>query len=257
MTYTGASDTVTFSGVQPVATHSQRWLRVTLHAAAGRYPFEIATCGGVRIWCNGLQVACFTPFTRNTLQTSPVEITLQSGGNTLLVHLDELFERDTIFAFRMTYLAGEPLEAELPEVNNADANTLRAFMDSLPSATVTRHSTLQLSCLADISLGLGGAVYGQRDCIATCPLDFGSLKTGHNGLILPLPETLGIGHYRLELTASLGDVVMSRSLSATVLSDAPLPGGEGVLETRKREALSYIARHGVPRMTPAGDAARW
>ena len=249
VTYVGASDTVTFSGVQPVATHSQRWLRVTLHAAkAGCYPFEIATCGGVRIWCNGVQAACFTPFTRNTLQTSPVEITLQSGGNTLLVHLDELFERDTIFAFRMTYLAGEPLEAELPDVNHADAETLQAFMDSLPASGVTRHSTFHLPCLADVSLTLSGAVYSLgNDCIATCPLDFGSLKTGHNGLILPLPDTLGIGHYRLELTASLGDVVMSRSLSVTVLSDAPLPGGEGVLETRKREALSYIARHGVPR----------
>ena len=67
VTYTGASDTVTFSGVQPVATRSQRWLRVTLYAEnAGHYPFQIATCGGVRLWCNGLPVACFTPFTRNT-----------------------------------------------------------------------------------------------------------------------------------------------------------------------------------------------
>ncbi|ASG64213.1 hypothetical protein CEW81_21615 [Kluyvera genomosp. 3] len=56
-----------------------------------------------------------------------------------------------------------------------------------------------------------------------------------------------MGHYRLELTARLGDVTMSRNLSLTVLADDVLPGGEGVLETRKRVALSYIAEHGVPR----------
>ncbi|ASG64215.1 hypothetical protein CEW81_21625 [Kluyvera genomosp. 3] len=80
VTWTGASNTVTFSGVQNVATHCQRWLRVTLHAAqAGDYPFEIATCGGVRIWRDDQQAVCFTPFTRNTLQTQVVDIALQQG----------------------------------------------------------------------------------------------------------------------------------------------------------------------------------
>lgn len=249
VTYTGASDTVTFSGVYPVATHCQRWLRVNLHAEkAGRYPFQIATCGGVRIWCEGEQVACFTPFTRNALQTLSIEIALNSGDNALLIHLDELFERDTIFAFRMIYLAGEPLTVTLPGVNNDDVDALQTLMNSLPGTAVARHSRLELPCLADIRLMLRGAVYSLgNDCIATCALDFGALMTGEYGLILPLPAEIGTGHYRVELTATIGGVTMSRSLSVTVLNEEVLPGGEGTLETRKHEALSYIAKHGVPR----------
>lgn len=247
VTYTGAGDTVTFSGVQTVATHAQRWLRVTLHASsAGDYPFEIATCGGVRLWCNGVQAVCFTPFTRNTPQTSAIKIALKAGDNALLVHLDELFERDTIFSFRMIYQGDIPLEATLPDLKDSDIDALQAFMDSLPATVTAAHQQLSLSCQADVSLKLRGAVYSLgNDCIKTCPLDFGMLMTGKNGLTLPLPASLGMGHYRLELTATRGAVTMSRSLSITIME--ALPGGEGVLEIRKREALNYIAQHGVPR----------
>ena len=249
VTWTGHSDTVTFSGVQPVATHSQRWLRVTLRAPqTGRYPFEIATCGGVRIWNGSEQVACFTPFTRNTLQTQAVEIPLQQGENALLIHLDELFERDTIFAFRMIYLGEHPLEAGLPTMDTAYVEALAQFMDSLPATLTARDQRLMLGCQANMTLTLRGAVHSLgNDSIPTTPLDFGLLATGSGELTLPLPASIDMGHYRLTLTASLGDVTMSRHLSVTVLPHEALPGGEGVLETRKRVALSYIAEHGVPR----------
>ncbi|MFP5597559.1 hypothetical protein [Kluyvera sp. 142486] len=249
VTWTGHSDTVTFSGVQPVATHSQRWLRVTLHAPqTGRYPFEIATCGGVRIWSGNEQVVCFTPFTRNTLQTQAVDIPLQQGENALLIHLDELFERDTIFAFRMIYLGEHPLEAGLPTMDIAYVEALAQFMDALPATVTVRDQRLALTCPANKTLTLLGAVHSLgNDCIPATPLDFGLVTTGNGELTLPLPASIGMGHYRLMLTTSLGDVTMSRALSITVLPQEALPGGEGVLETRKRVALSYIAEHGVPR----------
>lgn len=249
VTWTGDSDTVTFSGVQNVATHSQRWLRVTLHApAAGRYPFQIATCGGVRLWVDGEQAVCFTPFTRNTLQTLPVDIALQQGENALLIHLDELFERDTVFALRMIYLGETPLEATLPQMNGEALAAVQRFMDALPATIVAQRQRLTLSGLTANTLHLGGAIHSLgNDVIATCPLDFGTVVVDDGKLTLALPERVGMGRYRLELTASLNDVTMSRSLSLTVLPDATPPGGEGVLETRKRAALSFIAEHGVPR----------
>ena len=249
VTWTGHSDTVTFSGVQPVATHCQRWLRVTLHAPqTGRYPFEIATCGGVRIWSGDEQAVCFTPFTRNTLQTQAVDIPLLQGENALLIHLDELFERDTIFAFRMIYLGERPLEAGLPTMDTAYVEALAQFIGSLPATVTVCDQRLALACPANLTLTLRGAVHSLgNDCIPTIPLDFGLVATGNGELTLPLPASIGMGHYRLTLTASLGDVTMSRALSVTVLPQEALPGGEGVLETRKRVALSYIAEHGVPR----------
>lgn len=247
--YTGVDNTITFSGSQPIATHSQRWLRVTLNAPeAGRYPFEIATCGGVRIWCGDTQAVCFTPFTRNTLQTLTADISLQQGENALLIHLDELCERDTIFAFRMIYLGTQPLTVTLLALNRADIDALQRFLDSLPATATAQHQRIHLPCQPNISLALRGALYSLgNDNIATCPLDFGVVNSGENGLTLALPADIDMGYYRVELTATQGDVTMSRSLSVTVLADEILPGGEGVLETRKRVALNYIAEHGVPR----------
>lgn len=105
---------VDFSLFKPVATHSQRWLRVILLAdKAGDYPFALETCGGVRLWVNNRPAASFTPFTRNTLQMSQAALPLRQGENALLIHLEELCERHTRFVLRMIYLGQAPLDARL------------------------------------------------------------------------------------------------------------------------------------------------
>ncbi|MEO3992219.1 PA14 domain-containing protein [Pseudocitrobacter cyperus] len=119
------SGMVHFSVFKPVAIHSQRWLRVDLHVAqSGEYPFQLATCGGVRIWIDGKEAACFTPFTRNTLQICQVRLPLQQGENSLLIHLEELCERQTQFVLRMIYQGQAPLETSL----NAQDEALPPFM---------------------------------------------------------------------------------------------------------------------------------
>lgn len=112
----GVDNTVAFSGFRPQAYHLQRWLRVDLFAPyRGIFTFRVATCGGVRIWNGGELLACFTPFTRNRLQHTDVQLALNAGRNSLLIHLDELFERETLFALQMIYLDKPTLGAALPE----------------------------------------------------------------------------------------------------------------------------------------------
>jgi|GEM_PF-681303 hypothetical protein len=114
------SRAVHFSCFYPIATHSQRWLRITLHAPqTDDYAFQLATCGGVRIWVGEEEAACFTPFTRNTLQICQAMLPLRQGENRLLIHLEELCERDTQTVFRMMYQGNIPLEATLSKLDEA------------------------------------------------------------------------------------------------------------------------------------------
>lgn len=114
------SGMVHFSLFKPIATHSQRWLYVNLHTdKPGEYAFQLATCGGVRIWVNGAEAARFTPFTRNRLQICQVNLPLQQGENSLLIHLEELCERETQFVLRMIYQGQAPLKVRLAEEDDA------------------------------------------------------------------------------------------------------------------------------------------
>lgn len=114
------SGMVHFSLFKPIATHSQRWLYVNLHAdKSGEYAFQLATCGGVRIWVNGAEAARFAPFTRNRLLICQVNLPLQQGENSLLLHLEELCERETQFVLRMIYQGQASLDARLNEQDDA------------------------------------------------------------------------------------------------------------------------------------------
>ena len=114
------SGMVHFSLFKPIATHSQRWLYVNLHTdKPDEYAFQLATCGGVRIWVNGAEAARFTSFTRNRLQICQVNLPLQQGENSLLIHLEELCERETQFVLRMIYQGQAPLEVRLAEEDDA------------------------------------------------------------------------------------------------------------------------------------------
>lgn len=106
---------VSFPDFRPLPFHIQRWLAIDLYApSTGTFAFHLGTCGGVRVWCEGAQVACFTPFTRNLMQHTDVEIPLCAGKNSLLIHLDELAERELNCSLQMVYLGAEALSAAFP-----------------------------------------------------------------------------------------------------------------------------------------------
>lgn len=99
-----------FSAFSPLPFHVQRWLSVNLIAPhEGEYAFRLGTCGGVRVWCDDKETASFTPFTRNEIQFQDFTLSLRQGENRVLIHLDELFERDTLCGLKINYLDEPPL----------------------------------------------------------------------------------------------------------------------------------------------------
>ena len=134
----GDSGIVSFSGFRPLPFHVQRWLGVDIVAPHdGEYAFRLGTCGGVRVWRSGELLTCFTPFIRNQMQYLPVRLALRKGKNSLLIHLDELFERDTDCSLHMVYLdepalgivpvMGSPLPAN-PVSSAPDGSRLLTLM---------------------------------------------------------------------------------------------------------------------------------
>ena len=85
---------------QYIYVHAKAGVRVQ---EEGCYPFEIYTCGGVRVWVNGEEQACYTPYTRNIAGHTRVNLSLRKGLNAIQVYEDELAERDVFFYFELRY----------------------------------------------------------------------------------------------------------------------------------------------------------
>ncbi|MGS4681528.1 hypothetical protein ACKURH_20415 [Enterobacter soli] len=152
----GDSGIVSFSGFRALPFHVQRWLAADIVAPHdGEYAFRLGTCGGVRVWRSGEQLACFTPFTRNQMQHVLVRLALREGENSLLIHLDELFERDTECSLHIVYLdepalgivpvAGSPLPATpvSPAPDGSRLLTLMAQSEYGPEAEALLYCLLK------------------------------------------------------------------------------------------------------------------
>ena len=251
VTFTGESDTVSFSDFRHLAFHVQRWLTVDLFAPyAGEFSFRVATCGGVRIWNQGEPILCFTPFTRNQMQPTQVKLPLCAGQNRLLIHLDELFERDTIFALQMTYLDKPALGVALPDVEGSAVDTLSQFAAGLRPALAVFNHSVQVHCNAPAPDGIvcRGELQGMgNDNFTPLQLDFGAVKAGETTLSLPLPPETGEAHYQLRLILKRAGVTLTRDLGINVMPDGPVKATAETLAGRKQEALRYTARHGMDR----------
>jgi len=251
MTLPGPNNTVSFSDFSHLPFHGQRWLKVDLFAPVdGEFHFRLGTCGGVRIWNAENQIACFTPFTRNTMQHCEVKLPLNAGKNSLLVHLDELFERDTIFALSMVYLDSLTLGVGLPGIEGQSADLLSQFVSGLrPELSVFNH-TVCIHCTVPTldNTALRGEIRGMgNDNFQAQSLDFGKLNPGDLSLALPLPDTLGEAHYQLRLTLQRGAESLTRSIGINIMPEIPTLTRAKTLAGRKQESLRYTAAHGMDR----------
>lgn len=251
VTFPGANDTVSFSDFSHLPCHAQRWLRVELYAPeSGEYGFRLGTCGGVRLWLAGAQRVCFTPFTRNTLQHCDVKLPLNAGKNSLLIHLDELFERDTIFALQMVYLDATVLGVALPGREGRAVEALSQFASGLRPELAACDHTVRIHCTAPApdGLTLRGEIRGMgNDNFTAQTLDFGAVEQGAMLLALPLPQEIGEAHYQLRLTLQRNGVALTRNVGINVMPDAPVIATADTLAGRKQEALRYCAAHGMDR----------
>ncbi|MDI6838483.1 MAG: hypothetical protein QMD99_22555, partial [Rhizobiaceae bacterium] len=129
----GFNRRVEFSGFWHRPTRLARWLKTELVPAhAGDYVFRLATCGGVRIWVDGVECAVFEPFRRNRESETEIRLPLKAGGSEVVVLTEELAERDALWYFELTLLGPEPLTVRLPvEISGATVGLLKDLAEEV------------------------------------------------------------------------------------------------------------------------------
>ena len=128
---------VDYSDFWFLPTHVRRHARCTLISDDdSEARFLLSTCGSAIIWVNGELAARFEPFQRNQRQSAEVTLPLRRGINEVMVHFEELCERDTNWHFELQLASDVALGLGL--VTPIDASRLRELQGLLDSARLNR-----------------------------------------------------------------------------------------------------------------------
>lgn len=251
----GFNRRVEFSGFWHRPTRLARWLKTELVPAhAGDYVFRLATCGGVRIWVDGVECAVFEPFRRNRESETEIRLPLKAGGSEVVVLTEELAERDALWYFELTSLGPDMLTAHLPvAISGATVGLLKDLAAEVrPEPLHVRDGRLRLRVErpAIVDVTVRGRIQPSVHMSDKPPLlDVqGLLKAGSTTVELPGADGLADGYHPLELTFSVGDNRVSRHIAFATFT-APFRDLSGrPLAERKALALDYAAAKGEMRI---------
>ncbi len=222
------------------------WLDVP---ESGSYTFDVHTCGSVALWVNGTRTLTFSPFTRNIASKTTIQLPLNRGMNELVVHADELAERDVFFYFEFRYKGSIPLQGVL--LVDKGARRISEIETFLRSCFFPR------DCLSEGNIELH---YDPSTLSGTLDLTIDSRTQGFPPLQDPVshvvarPDTdfvsLGpvgndVGVFKLLVGAMAGGQLVNRELiiglrptDATDIVPMPTVG------QRKAQTLWFIRDHG-------------
>lgn len=219
---------------------------------AGEYPFEIYTCGGVKVWVNGQLAECFAPYTRNIASKKIMTLSFQTGYNEIKVYADELAERDVFFYFEFRYKGTSPITGQV-EVEE-DPEVIRRAEEFLSSCYFERDMYTQGEAklcydpsllegdtalyVSTVSSGTGGQK-NQEDCrmvlarkeqgyLTYCNVEESEIQMSNVYL------SMDVGPYRISRRLFVG-IIPLKSVSMK-----PAPS----LAERKRQALEFLYAHG-------------
>ncbi|WP_027487602.1 hypothetical protein [Allorhizobium undicola] len=248
----GSNRRVEFTHFWHVPTHVRRWLSgCFVSSVRRRVRFRLSTCGGVRIWVNGEEQVRFEPFQRNRASEIEVSILLQSGDNEILLHSEDLAERDTVWFFELELLDEEPLTVVLPvAMDQQEAERLEALVRDLrPSRDVFvgEPLTLVFDAPAYRDLPVSVEIFSHGHDHAVLAREKLSLKAGETRLAVPHPP-LPDGYHGVTVTVGEGEAFARRSIDAAFMASLAARPAPALLEDRKAEALRFAARHGAPRI---------
>jgi hypothetical protein len=243
-----------FSSFWHTATHVQRFARTFLEAdTAGDYRVQLETCGGVRLWANRRQAARFTPFTRNQLQQAEVGIPLVTGRNEIIVHLEELCERDTTWVAELVWVDPRPARLSLPAPGGAAvlehlaaiAKGMRldreAYEGDQPVRLLFPEPAAVPLTLRLCSIGRGNAIPGISEGSTTVSPGSRTADFGTGG-------TFPQGHHQLGVACEAAGMRLYRKLAASFVQPGLTPSPAPDPASRRRQALDYVARHGNPQI---------
>lgn len=249
----GNNRRVEFTGFWHTPTHLRRWLKGTFRTEAPRkLNLRLSTCGGVRIRVNGVEQVRFEPFRRNVESQSDVTLELKAGDNEILLHTEDLAERDTIWFFELELLDETPLTVVLPvPLDRDEVGRLAALArDVRPSRDVFIDKALEIVFDAPPGRDLPVLVEVLSHDHDRAVLARAIATLGANETRLAIPETLRLpdGYHGVRLTIGSGAGTVTRVIDAAFLRRlSPGASGSSITE-RKQAALAFSARHGAGRI---------
>lgn len=238
-----------FSSFWHLPTHVERFAEGVVEVAeTGSYALSLTTCGGARLWVEGEPAASLTPFTRNQPRTAEIGLRLQAGANRLLLHMEELCERDTTFVVELRWQDPRPAVLAV----EGDAPTLAALRQVMAGAAFDREAygdepvRLRWPGPATIPLRLSLRGVGAGNAIPAIPervveVPAGAMEAGF-GPGTGFPQ----GYHELGIAAEAGGLKLVRKLAAGFADPSLEPAPEPDRAGRRRQALTYIAAHGGP-----------
>lgn len=109
------ADRLDLSGFWFRPTRLSTFVRTVVVAQeAGQTTFELSTAGGAVLFVNGTERGFVAHYVRNLDTTTTLAAPLHAGENEVLVHLDDLAERDTRYGLRLVWRDGPAAEEALP-----------------------------------------------------------------------------------------------------------------------------------------------
>jgi hypothetical protein len=243
-----------FSSFWHTPTHVQRFARTFVEVAGeGEYRLRLETCGGVRLWVNDRPAARFTPFTRNEPPQTEVRLPLAAGRNELILHLDELCERDTTWVAELVWIDPRHARLSLPAPGGvaalahltAMARGLRldheAYQDDQPVRLL-----LPQPAAVPLTFRLRGI--GRGNAIPDIPERTTTVSPGSKSAVFGSSATFPQGHHQLGLSCEAAGMRLQRKLSTGFAQPGLTPSPASDPADRRRQALAYIARHGNPQI---------
>ncbi|MBY5326279.1 hypothetical protein [Rhizobium leguminosarum] len=249
----GSNRRVEFTGFWHVPTHLRRWLKGTFRTETARtLNLRLKTCGGVRIWVNGQEAVRFEPFKRNVESATDIRLPLEAGDSQILVHTEDLAERDTTWFFELEMLDEEPLCVLLPvSLDQDEVRELEALARGVrPARDVFVNQPLEIifgtAPERDLPVELKVVGHGhERPVLAHSRLTLRAHQSS-----LTADDVCGIpdGYHGVHMTICSGTGSVTRVIDAAFMSSISPLTSETSLAARKRQALEYSARFGANRV---------
>lgn len=242
------SDALDFSEFWHEPTHVSRFARCVLIASeTTNYRFRLSTCGCARIWVNQRLIATFEPFDRNTVQRTHIDLPLLAGENDIVVHMEDLCERDTkwLVELRSEANASLGLRLSVPIDTTALLDIERCLGTLRLDKPYYRDEPVYL--IVDnppaTPINLDVIFFGMH---RSDDESFGAsvlLKSDVTRVRLCEANQAGEGCRAISLTAAHQGISISRTIGGTFVANIRRGEGGNISE-RKREALAYYAETG-------------
>jgi len=239
------SDRVDLSGFWFRPTLVECWARTVLHAErAGEARFRLTTPGGVLLRCGGQERGWVTGYRRNLERSEEVAVPLEAGPNEVEVWFGDLCERDTRYAFTLTFLSGPPVTVSLPvPIEPALAASIEGLLEGMHFERPSYQGgevALRLPQAAPVALDVRITVTDEAPAGEPVVIER-ALEEGARRLVVGEAAELPAEFRQYRVHLSAGSFAVERTLGVEVCPSERMSVAPPDLASRAEEALQHAA----------------